>query len=204
MYIDNFINDLHVYYSFNTALIILTMFLIYNSITDIQKHKIYNLSVYMLIGCRIIMNIFNLNVPSLSVTNLYGFFLGLALFFIPALLMCFRMGGDIKLTMAIGFYLGINIIPVFIGIALIYSILYGIIKRLKNGEKVMKISYITLINNIINGKLYNNNVDIDKLISQEKEENEEMKIIRKKREEVPFAPFIFLAHITLIIISSLI
>lgn len=194
MFIDNFIKSLNSNYSFNIGLILFTLILVYCSITDIKEYKIYNKAIISLIVIRIGL-IFMSSYPEFTINNIYGAIFGWLVLFIPAMLICFRMGGDIKLSLAIGFFLGVDIMPVFIGITLVSGILCGVIKRIVKKEPILKIPHMVIINNIMTGKLYNSR-DIEEIKKEVLNETRS-----SKKEKIAMAPFFLIAHIILIIFN---
>lgn len=133
MYINNFIlnfkNDFIYNYQNTIAMIILTLFLLFNTYTDIKKFKIYNVSNLLLVLSRIALTLIPFISYKLTFNNVLGALFSFLIILIPAVILMYRMGGDIKLITAIGFYLGIYMMPIFIFLTLITALSYALIKK---------------------------------------------------------------------------
>ena len=124
--IENIINKEIIYWSIYSNLS-LFVFLSIASYFDIKEFRIPNkLNLSFLIG-RLAL------IPFIRIGsgNVYGLLVGLLIILIPAMIMNKPMGGDIKMSAVLGFYLGIqNIIVLLVG-TVVVSIIPAILKKRK-------------------------------------------------------------------------
>lgn len=154
MFIDNFVFNLKSIYLNPVLAIVITLFLLFNAITDYKKHLIYNKSNLALLISRIILGVGIIPYSLiLNKENIYGLLLGWLIILIPAVVFYFCAGGDIKLMAVIGFYLGIHVMIVFSFISIFLYLIYRIFLcfRKKSIDKKEEIPFapFTLNANII-------------------------------------------------------
>lgn len=128
--IENIINKEIIYWSIYSNLF-LFVFLSIASYFDIKEFKIPNkLNLSFLIGRFVLIPFI-----SIGLENIYGLLVGLLLILIPAMIINKPMGGDIKMSAVLGFYLGIqNIIVLLIG-TVVVSIVPAILKKRQESEE---------------------------------------------------------------------
>ena len=123
------------------------IYMIFASKIDAKFMKIPNKLNYLMMSLRIV---FAVCYP-IEASHLFGFIIGGALIMIPAMIILKPMGGDIKFSAALGFWIGDVSILITLILAVIMFMFYGIkIKKLNRKQSLafapfMSIGYLIIV-----------------------------------------------------------
>ena len=107
---------------------ILLLFCLVVSLYDIKYKRIpdWILAIFVIIRCVLFLPPFN---QTFLYEYLFGFIFGFFIIFIPAFIMNQPMGGDIKFSAVLGFYLGIGWLSLALVVSLISFIIVSVILK---------------------------------------------------------------------------
>lgn len=127
-------------------LILLFIYLIGATYTDIKSLKVYdkyNLTFFILFTTYIVLAQFkSIPIESLSlIWHSTGLVVAFFMLLIPAMILMHQMGGDIKLVTVIGYVIGLPLFFPFFGITCIIALIYGGTKKFVFRKPVMKFPF---------------------------------------------------------------
>ena len=117
------------------------IFLIMASFIDIKKMQIPDTLNLVFLGIRIILGA---SVYPFTLDHLYGAAAGFLLICIPAMILLWKMGGDIKMSAVLGSWIGVGGILLSTAAGLFFFILVALIKKMKRREPMAWAPFVSM------------------------------------------------------------
>lgn len=132
-------NSLRSIYTNPLVFIVILLFLLFASYTDIKSFLIYNKMNLLFLICRIIFIFIPVYSLGFNLEYLIGGVLGALFLMIPAMYLMKNMGGDIKLMAVLGLYLGAYNITILLYLSCITMLLFNFGRKLITKQSVLKL-----------------------------------------------------------------
>lgn len=134
MFIDNLkivIPEMHRVYENPYILVILSIFLLIATYTDIKEMKIPNKLNLAFFAVRLLI----IPLMGFRLSDIGGAITAFIVLMIPAMIKMHKMGGDIKFLTVLGLYIGFSLVPVFIITTCVVALLWCLLINIK-GRKL--------------------------------------------------------------------
>lgn len=132
-------NDINAIFNNYLLLVVMSLFFIGATYTDIKSLKIYNkFNLAFLITRIIFIFIPNYNL-SFGLTHIGGAIIGFLVLTIPAVALMHKMGGDIKFITVLGLYLGTPLTIVLLVLSCVTMLIYSFIKKITTNKEIKKV-----------------------------------------------------------------
>lgn len=132
-------SDFNAVFSNPLVLIIITIFALFATYTDIKSLKIYNKANLLFFIFRIILIFIPTYGLAFSFNSLLGGLIGAIILIIPAVALMHKMGGDIKFIFVLGLYLGLPLTIILLIISCASMLIFSLFRKIITKKELRKL-----------------------------------------------------------------
>lgn len=196
---NNFLNCINTVFSNELLSLVLLLFLIYATYTDVKYLKIYNKFNIFIMLVRVAFIFIPVYTLELTAGNIVASLSAFMIFLTIAMIFMHKMGGDIKFIGAFMLYFNFEYMLVFSAIASVLNGIYCIFLKLYFNYKKKKINS-NEYNYSLKEKILMIFIKISLLRKPSDKEIESMNYTDINKYKLPFAPFFLMSYIITYII----